>query len=416
MVLVGWRRGERVIPLTVVGLMSGTSLDAVDVARCEFAPDTRAEDGLTLRLLDFSERPLPTELRAQVLDLLRESAASLDTLTELNVALGEAFADAALVGLRADGHRPDLIASHGQTIYHQVALGRRYSTWQMGEPAVIAAHTGLTVTASFRAADMAAGGQGAPLVSLFDALIFRGERTRAVQNIGGMANVTFVPPEGEPYAFDTGPGNVLLDSGARYLTRGASSFDRDGAIARPGAADESLVAEVLKHPYFAQPPPKTTGRELFGDDFAADVIRRGEERGLSPNDIMATLTVITAESIARAYRAFGPDDVDEVVLSGGGARNPSLVEALRARLPDISLRHHDELGIPGDAKEAVAFALLGYLTIHGHPGNVPRCTGATRPVTLGQITPGDNYDDLMYRIFGGRAGPCRPIRTLRLLR
>ncbi len=411
--------------MRVAGLLSGTSVDAVDVALCEFAADPEVAGGLTMRLLAHYEHPYPAPLRRTVLDLCHAGTAPLADLTELNFVLGRLCGEAVLEALRVAGLRPrdlDLVASHGQTVYHLVAPGRVPSTLQIGEAAVIARLTGVTVAADFRVADMAAGGQGAPLASLLDALLLCDDRrTRALQNIGGIGNVTFLPagagPEGA-YAFDTGPGNALIDDGARLFSGGAAGYDRDGALAAAGRADAALLAATLAHPYFRRPPPKTTGRELFGGPFAADLIDRALARGLTPADTMATLTALTVESIAAAYRDFGPATIDETIVSGGGARNPMLMDGLRAALPQTRLVPYDDLGLPSDAKEAILFALLGYELVHGRPGALPRCTGATEAAVLGKLTPGANYHSLMRQVFAGepREGTQAPTRALRLIR
>src|SRR5215212_7946160 len=233
----------------------------------------------------------------------------IDDLTEMSFELGELFAAAALATIQAAGLQAsdiDLIASHGQTIYHLVEPGRRPATLQIAQPAVIAARTGVTTSGDLRVADMAAGGQGAPLVSFFDALFFHHPtRRRALQNIGGIANVTFVLPDAPPTAFDTGPGNGLINYAVRHYSSGALTFDRDGAMARSGAVDEDLLADLLADPYYAMPPPKSTGRELFGDQYAATVVAQGTARGLAPASVVATLTALTARSIADAYARFG---------------------------------------------------------------------------------------------------------------
>lgn len=248
--------------LRVVGLMSGTSVDAIDAAVCEFAPDPTGEDGaLGFRLLHFAETPYPADVRARVMALFDPDTSRVDALTEMTFELGEHFAAAALAAIQAAGLTPpdvDLIASHGQTIYHQVAPGRRRSTLQIAQPAVIAARTGVTTSGDLRAADMAAGGQGAPLVSFFDALFFRHPtHHRALQNIGGIGNVTFVAPDGTATAFDTGPGNSLINEAVRHYSGGAQTFDRDGAMARRGPVDAALLAELLADPYYVVPPPKS---------------------------------------------------------------------------------------------------------------------------------------------------------------
>lgn len=390
--------------MRVIGVNSGTSVDSIDVALCEIAPDLRTGPGeLTLRLLAQQEQPYPMTLRERVLELCHTRECRLDDLTELNFLLGEAFAAAILTFLPAIGigeREVDVIGSHGQTLYHLVEPGRTRSTLQMGEPAVIARRTGATVVANFRVADIAAGGQGAPLTAYLDALLFSSaDRSRALQNIGGIGNVTFLPAGSGPhgaYAFDTGPGNALIDYGARYFT--GAPFDRDGALARAGRVDEESLNELLAHPYFQQPPPKSTGRELFGDDFASDLIAHSLKRGLEPADIMATLTALTAESIASAYRAFGPPRLDDVLVSGGGAYNSTLMTRLHNALPGTRVSSFDAVGLPASAKEAVLFALLAYETVHGRPANLPRATGATSPVVLGQIVPGANYRELCRQV------------------
>jgi anhydro-N-acetylmuramic acid kinase len=405
--------------MRVAGLISGTSVDAIDVAVCDFKPASDKEPTtLEMTLRCFQEQPMPPSLRQRLLTMLDRQSADLADLTELNVVLGVAFADAVLATLRDEGLRIediDLIASHGQTIYYLNDGEHVRSTLQMGEPADIAERTGVSVMADFRVADVAAGGLGAPLVSYFDALFFGGRgAARALQNIGGIGNVTFIPATRaveNAYAFDTGPGNVLIDYGARHFSQGTAQFDADGAMARRGRVQTQLVEEVLSHPYFVMRPPKATGRELFGDSFAAEFIERAERGGLSPEDTMATLTAITAESIARAYRAFGPADLNEVVLAGGGARNSVLVDQLRDRLPDLRVRMHDEFGVPAAAKEAVAFALLGYDGLHGRTTNIPGCTGAREAVTLGKLVPGKNYHALLSRVVAEMAAEWQQQET-----
>lgn len=410
--------------LRVVGLMSGTSVDAIDAAVCEFAPDpSGAEGALVFRLLHCAETPYPADLRARVMALFDPATSRIDALTEMTFELGEHFAAAALAAVQDAGLQPqdiDLIASHGQTIYHQVAPGRRRATLQIAQPAVIAARTGVTTTGDLRAADMAAGGQGAPLVSFFDALFFQHPtRRRALQNIGGIANVTFITPSGQPpVAFDTGPGNSLINAAMRHYSGGAQTFDQDGAMARSGQVDEPLLAALLADPYYALAPPKSTGRELFGDQYAARVMEQGAARGLAPADVVATLTALTARSIAEAYARFGPPGgVDEVVAHGGGARNRALMDMLAAALPPgAPVVQHDDFGVPAKAKEAVAFALLGYEGLHGRPGALPSCTGASRPAVLGTIAPGDNYRPLLRRVVAGlEEAPWQQSRTLRLI-
>jgi anhydro-N-acetylmuramic acid kinase len=332
-----------------------------------------------------------------------------------------------------------VIASHGQTVYHQVAAGAERSTLQLGTPAVIAERTGRTVAADFRPRDIAAGGQGAPLVPYLDLLLFRHpQRARAVQNIGGMSNVTYLPPGDERpttndqrrsssidasgsssfvlrpssvVAFDTGPGNVLIDEAVRLLTDGRLAYDQDGRIAAGGHIDQELLARWLEHPFFQQPPPRSTGRELFGSAEAHRYMAQAQARGLATPDIVATLTALTAWSIADSYRRYC-GRVDEVLLSGGGARNPTLAGMIQAALPEATVRAVDDLLLDADAKEAVAFAVAGYATLHGWPNNVPAATGATHPVVLGSLTPGANYRALLREVVAAPAEPPRRIEIV----
>jgi anhydro-N-acetylmuramic acid kinase len=283
------------------------------------------------------------------------------------------------------------------------------STLQLGAPAVIAERCGCTVAADFRPRDIAAGGQGAPLVSYLDLLLFRDEqRSRAVQNIGGIGNLTYLPAHGEPHAFDTGPGNVLIDEAMRLLTGGAQGYDRDGRMAAAGRVDPALLDEWLQHPYFQQTPPRSTGRELFGVAEARAYVAQCQARGLAAEDTIATLTALAARSIADSYARYcGP--VDDVLVSGGGARNPTLLRMLQDALPSASVRTVDTLKLDADAKEAIAFAVAGYATLHGWPNNVPAATGATHPAVLGSITPGANYRRLIEQVV---AAPAEPVRRI----
>ncbi len=394
--------------LTVLGLISGTSVDRIEGAIVRFE---ERDSVLAASILAHDDHPIPDRLRAKLLGMLPPKRGSVRAVCEVNFEVAEAFASAAqAIGERA-GIRPDLIASHGQTVYHLVEGRQALATLQVGAPSVIAERTGLTVAADFRPRDIAAGGQGAPLVSLLDVLLLSDTvKARSLHNLGGISNMTVVTPGQEPIAFDTGPANALIDYAAARLSGGKLRYDEDGKWAARGKVDEALLDELMSHPYFKLEPPKTTGKELFGPAFAESVIARG----LADADCMATLTAFTARSIAEAYRDFAPT-VREIFLSGGGAHNVTLVsmltDMLRESLPQVRLRMIDELGLPSDAKEAIAFALLGYQTIHGRPGNVPTCTGATHPAVLGSLTPGDNFRELMQRIANE---PQREIKRLQI--
>lgn len=379
----------------VVGLMSGTSADGVDVVIVDISAR-----GVTVRA--FDTYPYAPALRRQVFKLFDPATGRADDICHLNFVLGEVFADAVINLARSSGiplGSIDLIGSHGQTICH-IPEGRRCgrrrlrSTLQIAEPSVVAERTGITTVADFRPRDVAAGGQGAPLVPFADYVLFaHSSRTRAVQNIGGVANVTFLPAGGrigDIVAFDTGPGNMILDRLAGLVSKGRCRYDADGRRAARGKVNRKLLAEWMGHRYFRRRPPKTTGREEFGVQFADEIFKATEARGVSGADLMATATGLTAESIADAYRRFGSPGVDEVILCGGGARNRTLVRMLQDRLRPAKVLVMDEIGISADAKEAVSFAILAAATVRGVANNVPTATGATRPVVLGKIVPAGN--------------------------
>ena len=393
--------------MLVIGLMSGTSADGVDAAVCEV-------DGRPPRIHAHVLRgrtcPYEPSFRQRVLAACTPGAGRVEELCCLSAELGERFATAALAVIEESGLRTeqvDLIGSHGQTVWHQVdETGRATATLQLGQAAIIAERTGVTTVSDFRPRDIAAGGQGAPLTSYADWLLLRHpERWRAVQNIGGMANVTFLPPLGDerslPLAFDTGPGNALIDAAVAVLSDGSASFDRDGEMARRGRVDETWVGELLRHPYYQRQPPKTTGRELFGIDMARSLVDEGRNRGLRGEDVVATLTALTARSIADAYRRFAPASIGEVILGGGGSRNPVLVSMLHQSLGDIAVLKHEDVRLDSVYKEALVFALLAHETWHDRPGTLPALTGAAHPVVLGQITPGDNYRRLIRETWAG---------------
>lgn len=371
-----------------IGLMSGTSCDGIDVAVVEMSgcgPDFEAG------LVAFDTLPYPPGLRVRLL------APSMDArdITLLSFELGGRLAEAAVRGkamAEEAGLAAAFVASHGHTIAHyppgKDANG--VGTLQIGEPAVIAERTSLPVVSDFRPRDIAAGGQGAPLVPCADWLLFRREDATVVTlNIGGIANFTVVTPELEDVvAFDSGPGNMAIDAAVRHVTRGAEHMDADGATAAIGSVADEFFDALLKHPYFQKEPPKSTGREDFGHDvFLRDAI---ESRKLYSNeDIVATVTAVVAESIARAYNDFVVPrrDIARLIVSGGGVRNKTLMRMLKEALPGVNLRTSDQYGIPSDAREAIAFAILGSETLAGNPANLPKATGARRPVFLGKITP-----------------------------
>ncbi|MBI5029845.1 MAG: anhydro-N-acetylmuramic acid kinase [Chloroflexi bacterium] len=385
--------------MIVVGLISGTSADGIDAAVVELNGEPPR---LEWKLLKHITMPHSSELRERIFAAFRPESSSVDQLCRLNADIGEAFANAALAVIAAANLKladVALIGSHGQTVWHEPPIKEKVgATMQIGEAAVIAERTGITTISNLRARDVAAGGHGAPLVSFLDWLFFRhATKLRAIQNIGGIGNVTFLPPLSsteQAIAFDTGPGNMLIDYCAGRATDGTLTFDRDGKLAASGRVNEKLLDELMEQPYLHMLPPKTTGRELFGTQFGAELWKRGQALTLTGADLVATATAFTAESIARAYRDFSPSPIDEIYLAGGGAKNPTLVEMIRARVSPTKVYQHDALGLTPDAKEAVLFAVMAYETIHSRPGNLPSCTGAQHPVIMGDITPGHNFGKL----------------------
>ncbi len=394
--------------MLVVGLMSGTSADGIEAALCEISG---APPALAANVLSSISLPFDPELQRRIHHAARAETSDVEQICLLNTELGEMFALAALRLITQAGLTPagvDLIVSSGQTVWHAVAeTGGVLATLQIGESSVIAERTGITTIGNLRARDVAAGGHGAPLVSYVDWLLLRHpSHWRAVQNIGGIGNVTFLPPlsdgKATALAFDTGPGNALIDWLAAAVTNGTYTYDEDSFLARQGQVDEAWLAELLEHPYFRRTPPKTTGRELFSPAMAETLLAQGRVRGLPNTHLIATITALTADSISDAYRRFAPSPPAEVIVAGGGARNPALMDRLRARLPDARVLTLDELGIASQTKEALAFALIGYETWHNRPGSLPALTGVSHPVVLGQITPGDNYSRLIRSTFGGQ--------------
>ena len=371
----------------LVGLMSGTSLDGITAAVVRFT--STGQDGVEAELLAFTSRDYTPAQRDRLAHAL--SGATPSEYTRLNFDLGGWLADAAVSAIAEAGiARADIaaIASHGQSVWHEPG----HSTWQTGESAVIAERTGIDVISDFRVRDMAAGGQGAPLVPMADGMLFSDEKKwRGLQNLGGIGNVSVVPPGGNLSslrAFDTGPGCGVIDKVVRTL-RPALAYDVDGKLAAAGNPVTSVVDSLLSHEYFKTPPPKSTGPELFSQSYTDDLIAacRTQRSGCTDEDIVATAVLLTARSIADAYERFMPEPVEEVFLSGGGAKNPALVRAITDAIAPKVVRDFDRTFFDGEAKEAVAFALLGFLHLAGKPGNVPTATGAAGPRVLGKRTP-----------------------------
>jgi anhydro-N-acetylmuramic acid kinase len=393
----------------VAGVMSGTSADGIDVAlvRVTEAASQRRKSRFVqqkeqakvrtrFHLLGHSHTAYPKPVRTAVLAAMNAKSASVADLSRLNFLLAELYADAVLAAQRRFRVRAELIGCHGQTLYHQGEpqrfLGRKVvATWQTGEGALLAARTGIPVVSDFRPADMAAGGKGAPLVPFLDYLLYRDDKIgRVVQNIGGIANLSAIPagaPPDKVIAFDTGPGNMVIDAITERLFN--KPFDRDGQIAALGRIAEQVIAEILREAFFQQKPPKTAGREEFGREFAARFLKRCGR--IPKEDVVATATALTARSIADAIRRFvmrRSGTYQEFIVSGGGANNPTLLAILANELRPLglALRLSDEFGLPSAAKEAAAFALLAYETWYRRPANIPSATGAKRSAILGKIS------------------------------
>ena len=398
--------------MIVAGVMSGTSADGIDVALVKVSGagyDTRFE------LLAHHESPYPRAVRQAVLAAMNAGRASVRDLARLNFLLGERYAAAVLATQNKAAVKVELIGCHGQTLYHQGEparyLGKKIAaTWQTGEGSIIAARVGVPVVSDFRPADMAAGGKGAPLVPFLDYLVYRDARVgRIVQNLGGIANLTAIPAGASPeqvVAFDTGPGNMVVDAVMERLY--GQPYDRDGRVAARGKPLEAILKVLLHHSFFRRQPPKTAGREEFGREFVADFLRRC--RRAQKEDVVTTATALTARSVGEAMKRFvlfpagakaqikgrlyGTAEAvplhqfSEYVISGGGAKNRTLVDILRAEVEPLglALRSSEEFGIPSAAKEAVAFALLAYETWHRRPSNISSATGARRPAILGKIS------------------------------
>jgi anhydro-N-acetylmuramic acid kinase len=380
----------------VAGVMSGTSADGINVAL------TRIQGRgfrSRLELLAHYQFPYPDNVRRAVLAAMNSGSASVADLSRLNFLLGELYADAVRAAQRRARLECELVGCHGQTLYHQGGakpfLGRRITcTWQSGEAAVIAPKLGVPVVSDFRPADMAAGGKGAPLVPFLDYVLYRHRRYgRIVQNLGGIGNLTAIPPRATPedvVAFDTGPGNMVIDAVTEQLF--GRPYDRNGRLAARGEPIERVLQQLLRHPFFRRKPPKTSGREQFGREFVRELLRLC--RRADENDIVATATALTARSIGIAVRKFvlplvePPLRFREFVVSGGGTRNMTLMRMIREELAPLKMRVRttDDFGLPSEAKEAVAFALLAYQTWRRMPSNVPSATGAERSVILGKVS------------------------------
>lgn len=368
--------------MKVIGLISGTSFDAIEAVAAELSFDG---DTLVADLRSHTSTPYPEDVREGIAAMMPPAATTLEQVCKLDAEIGLAFADAAqALALDAFGGPADVVASHGQTVFHWVEGPRAVSTLQIGQPAFIAERTGATVVHDLRIRDIVAGGQGAPLASLLDVLLLSdgSDHVRGALNLGGIANVTIVDPQRDPVAYDTGPANALIDAAIAWRTDGREVYDAGGQRAAGGTVDAELLEALLDEPYYQLAPPKSTGKELFHLEYLR---ARLGDRQIETDDLLATLTALTAGVVSAELNRFG---VTEVVASGGGTRNPTLMAAIAKRMPAAKIATFDEYGVAEAAKEALIMAVVGCLTVHGLPGTVPSCTGAAHPVVLGSVVPG----------------------------
>jgi len=381
----------------VLGMMSGTSADGIDAALVKISG---APPKLRINLLNHTHQSFPTQIATEILHVAEQNPLTPGEFSQLHARLGHIYAAAALAAckkFRISPQKIDLIGNHGQTIFHQGQptnfLGKpTSSTLQLGDGSIIANLTGITTVSDFRPADMALGGQGAPLVPFADYALYRHPKLGRISlNIGGIANITVIPANAKPsdvFAFDTGPGNMLIDALVQHFTHGRQRYDKNASLARRGHLNRKLLAYLLSDPYLKLKPPKSTGREYFGTTYVQKLMAQARRYNLNPNDLIHTTTVFTAASIAESIHRFvlPGHKIHQLIVSGGGAQNPLLMSQLLALLPKIQVTPSSALNIPTDAKEALAFAILAYETLHHRPSNIPTATGASGPAILGKIS------------------------------
>lgn len=390
--------------VNVMGLNSGTSIDGIDVVLCEFSQQ-HPDAPLRMKVLYYDEMEMPQKLKLNVLSLIKENKTSPEELSQVNVLLGKAFAKAAsdfCTKYAILKESIDIIGSHGQTIWYisDPKPGQCKSVLTLAEASYISEEMGSTVVSDFRISEQSVGRQGAPMIAFFDSLLLiHPTKLRACQNIGGISNVCFIVPESKGglekcFDYDIGPGNVFIDAAVRYFTNDTMQYDKDGSWGRIGKVDLEMVEEYLNEPYFHKELPKTTGRELFGDAVANELIQKGLKKGLNKYDIVATLTRITAQSIVKDYVRYSPGFIDEIYLCGGGAYNPNITEYIGAHFPNTKMCLLDEAGVQTGSKESITFAFQGLDAILGRPLIVPDRVETKAPVIVGKISPGLNYRHL----------------------